>query len=60
MRDFIYYYKENKSNVPVLTGTGNDLSITFCSENIKEIINRFPKAKGNLYVLIDGTEFKLD
>ncbi|MDC2863780.1 hypothetical protein [Bacillus sp. BP-3] len=60
VKQLIYYYKDDKTNIPILTSTSSDLHSVLCREEIDGIIEMFPKTKNNLYVLIDGHEFKLD
>ncbi|WP_088065154.1 hypothetical protein [Bacillus wiedmannii] len=59
-KSLIYYYKEDKTNMPILTGSSSDFYCILCKEEINKITEMFPKAKSNLYVMIDGHEFKLD
>lgn len=63
MRDVyeIYYYKENGNNIPIMSCSTNDVSLLayLPEEELEEIYRQFPLAKNNLYVLIDGVEFKM-
>ncbi|SCC01963.1 hypothetical protein [Bacillus wiedmannii] len=59
-KSLIYYYKEEGINIPILTGSSSSFDFVLCKEETDKIIEMFPKAKNNLYVLIDGYEFKLD
>ncbi|ANY29968.1 MULTISPECIES: hypothetical protein [Bacillus cereus group] len=59
-KSLIYYYKENKTNMPILTGSSSNFECILYKEEINKITEMFPRAKNNLYVLIDGHEFKLD
>lgn len=63
MKDAIYFYKEDGENNIVLVSSYNEgdvKGVIFKTPVILErIINDFPKAKDNLYVLIDGVVFKL-
>ncbi|MDZ5606365.1 hypothetical protein U2I54_04400 [Bacillus pseudomycoides] len=59
-KSLIYYYKEEEINIPILTGKSSGFECVLCKEEINKITEMFPKAKNNLYVLIDGHEFKLD
>ena len=63
MKDAIYFYKEDGENIVVMVSEyqeGNVKGVFFkLGDSLERIIRDFPKAKGNLYVLIDGVIFKL-
>ncbi|MED2985506.1 hypothetical protein P4311_29855 [Bacillus thuringiensis] len=59
-KSIIYSYKEEGTNIPILTGSSSNFDFVLCKEEINKIIEMFPRTKNNLYVLIDGHEFKLD
>lgn len=56
-KQIIYFYKANGENHLVSISQGNDLKSAI---NVKKIMERdFPKTKNNLFVAIDGVEFRL-
>lgn len=61
MKKYIYFYKEEGRNIPVITGESSDLKdVLFPGEKIVEHIQKkVPNSKKNLYALVDGTEFYL-
>ena len=61
MKQAIYFLKEEANNIPVSVATYNDVrSVVFPSKEESELIREsFPKAPGNLYVLVEGVVFKL-
>ena len=57
IKQIIFFYKENAENHLVAISKGNDLKSAISAKKIME--RDFPKTKNNLYVLIDGVEFRL-
>lgn len=44
-KPLIYYYKEEKTNIPILTGSSSDYECILYNEEINKITEMFPKAK---------------
>ncbi|KRM91467.1 hypothetical protein [Liquorilactobacillus cacaonum] len=62
IHDFIYFYKDkNKNNIPILTGSDIRFEsiIWLDLEQKKKIFTNWEKSKNNLFVFVDGMEFKL-
>ena len=60
--EYVYYFKKNGENIPILTG-GAEIyhDIVFLSQELKEKLRQdFPDAVGNLFVHVDGIDFKID
>lgn len=59
---FIYYKDDQGNRIPILVDSGvrkTSLQTYITDSYVKKIQSEFPKSKNNLYVLIDGVEFKL-
>lgn len=59
----VYYYKTpHGDNIPVSTGEGNILrAAMFPSEEcLNKIFEQHPEARGNLYVWVNGKDFKIN
>lgn len=62
IHDFIYFYKdENKNNIPILTGSNTNFEsiIWLTLEQKNKILTNWRESENNLFVLVDGTEFRL-
>lgn len=58
----IYFYKnELGEKIPILSAESTNLRslVLLSEENKKAIITDFPECNNNLFILVDGTEFKL-
>lgn len=62
LKQAVYFYKENTHNIPISIASYNDVKMVVfpSNEELEHISTKFPKAKGNLYVLVDGVTFKLN
>lgn len=57
----VYFYKENGENFPVMVSETSSLTDSILNKKpLMKILDKSPKAKGNLYALVTGVEFKLD
>lgn len=62
MHDFIYFYKDKNNNkIPILTGSNSNLeSIVWLTvAEKKKILTNWKESENNLFVFVDGAEFKL-
>ncbi|UBH14883.1 hypothetical protein [Macrococcus armenti] len=60
IKPVIYYYLDKEGNRRPIDYRINDgFDYSFNEQTIKEINDYFPETMNNLYVIIDGIEFKL-
>ena len=58
--DFIYFYKKDGVNIPLMIGSTNDVRSIFNEREIEQMEKDFPDvSRDHLYVLIGHTEFKI-
>lgn len=58
--EIIYFYKEDETNIPIIYGTANDYSFLVQNDEVKKKIQKdYPQSKNNLFVLVQGFEFKV-
>ncbi|MGX2946133.1 hypothetical protein [Enterococcus alishanensis] len=61
MLKVIYFYKIEKVNIPILVSYTSDIALDlFDKDGAQEVVDAFPEAKNNLYILVGKTEFKLN
>lgn len=59
--DVIYFYKLDEINIPIFVSRTSDISLNlFDDVEAQKIVNEFPEARNNLYLLVGITEFKLN
>lgn len=59
--DVIYFYKLDEINIPIFVSHTSDISLNlFDDVEAHKIVNEFPEARNNLYILVGITEFKLN
>ncbi|MFS9604965.1 hypothetical protein, partial [Klebsiella pneumoniae] len=59
--DVIYFYKLDEINIPIFVSRTSDISLNlFDDVEAQKIVNEFPEARNNLYILVGTTEFKLN
>jgi len=58
MKETLYYAKVNKKNVLLLESRSSGGRCIL--ENFKDLEERYPRYKGNLYTLVDGVEITIE
>ena len=59
--ELIHFYKSGGFNHFVNVSTDDNLfaALTFTDDELQQILEKYPLAKGNLFALVDGVEIKL-
>lgn len=59
--EVIHFYKSGGFNHFVNVSTDDNLfaALTFTDDELQQILEKYPLAKGNLFALVDGVEIKL-
>lgn len=61
MKEYIVFYKEDNHNVAISTGKDFLMNLIPYPEKRKQIIfEEFHESKNNLFISVDGIEYKID
>ncbi|WP_155286090.1 hypothetical protein [Lacticaseibacillus zhaodongensis] len=62
LKNFAYCFKDEAGElVPVTYGSSSGYSsVLIPPDEYRRLVIKFPECKDNLYLIVDGTEFRLD